>query len=178
MTANDEDNPNYENDNKHYCAFKKGVDDICPKNNSFDLVNNIEYDDDLRTYGGINKVLLNVNNVPPHIHYLRGMKGAKLNSDNETCSSENPKCSNCYNQSKFGFYIDNDNIVGNATTGKEKGVLKRITYKEHDVGAHTTSKINKKYKPQPDDEYKRDIKEHENKPPYVVIYGWRKISND
>ena len=106
------------------------------------------------------------------------MKGEKLNSDNETCSSENPKCSNCYNQSKFGFYIDNDNIVGNATTGKEKGVLKRITYKEHDVGAHTTTAINKKYNPQPKDEYSKDIKEHENKPPYVVIYGWRKISND
>lgn len=178
MTANDEDKPNYEIDNNHYCAFKKGVDNVCKKNNSFDLVNNIEYVDNMRAYGGTNKVLLNVNNVPPHIHYLRGMKGEKLNSDNETCSSENPKCSNCYNQSKFGFYIDNDNIVGNATTGKEKGVLKRITYKEHDVGAHTTTAINKKYNPQPKDEYSKDIKEHENKPPYVVIYGWRKISND
>lgn len=178
MTANDEDKPNYENDNKHYCAFKKEIDNVCNDKKSFDLVENIEYVDNMRVYGGTNEVLLNINNVPPHIHYLRGIKGEKLNSDNETCSSESLKCSNCYNQSKFGFYIDNGQVVGNAIGAKEHGILKRITYKDHDKGAHTTSWINNKYKQRPKDEYDKTTKKHDNKPPYVVIYGWRKISND
>lgn len=181
MTANDTDDLDYKA-NPMFCAFKKGVDDNCPNNiKKFDLINNIEYSDGMRTYGGANEIKLTIDNIPPHIHYLRGIKGEKLNSDNETCNGDHPKCSNCYNQSKFGFYIDNDNIVGNATTAKEGGVLKRLTYKDHDKGSHTTEKINRKYKPSVDIEYDKDnknIKAHENRPPFVSIYGWRKISND
>lgn len=167
MLANDGENINYNNDMK--CAFSKSVSDKCQAKNSFDLINNIEYVGDdtnkMRVYGGENQTQLNIYNVPPHTQYLTGADGM------------------CQKNNRDLMCIDNQKLVGNATTQKSNNRYKRIN--GDNVGnvwtiqdANDRVKNKKKKIPEGENNWKNEtVESHNNEPPFYIIYGWRKIKN-
>lgn len=188
----DDKDVDFAKENKINCAFTKEVGSSqCPEQGTYDVITDIgtvtgSEKQKLRSYGGLNKIRLNIDNVPPHNHYLRGDKTETLVGDGTNCPSSNPKCSNCYNRVKFGFYIDQQKAVGGwpKSGGVDKDNLRRIrTNAEDDNDAYwtlTTQQINDNFN---NDSFKdpyskqTQVEEHSNVPPYIMIYGWRKTGN-
>lgn len=183
MIANDGDSGvSYDANNKRNCAYRKGIDTKCPKNNtSFDMIPNIKYKTLFGTevrYGGSEiKTRLTIDHVPPHVQYLRG--GTK---------DDDP--SDCYKRVPFGFCIDYNSQVGNSdSTHKFKYGYKRINnylnskMKTITIKEYNNISINNGNPTIPENENTfttqvgNKIEEHNNQPPYVNVYAWRKLSN-
>lgn len=181
MIANDGDSGvNYDANNNRNCAYKKGIDSKCPKDKtSFDMIPNIKYKTLFGTkvrYGGSEyKTRLTIDHIPPHVQYLRG--GTKDDDPEE-----------CYARVPFGFCIDYNHQVGNASDKSFKYGYKRINNTSYEpMTIKDFNDITKKAKkgnptiPENENTFTTQVdnkvEEHNNQPPYVNVYAWRKLSN-
>lgn len=180
MVANDGDsNVDYDSNKNRNCAYKKGVDDKCLKNKtSFDLIPNIGYKElfgeTVRYTGGENATRLTKDNVPPHNQYLRG-----------GWSGNDP--SQCYARVKFGFCIDYKDQVGNSNAVNKTGPAYKRINRETEKPMTSIKQYNdlitdQTYKiPENENKFTTQVGDkvatHNNQPPYVNVYAWRKLSN-